>query len=63
MPLSSTAHPGDLVLPFSSFFLESFSPQLDDRLVACCYQIWILLLQLPAGLWALYQAIVLFDDL
>jgi len=34
-----------------------------DRLVACCYQTWILLLQLPAGLWTLYQAIILFYDI
>ena len=61
--LSSTAHSGDLVLPFSSFFLEFFSPQLDDRFIACCYQTWILLLQLPAGLWTLYQGITLFDDI
>jgi hypothetical protein len=51
------------VLPFSSFFLEFFSPELDDRAVACCYQTWILLLQLTAGLWTLYQAIILFDDI
>jgi len=29
-PLSSTAHSGDLVLPFSSFFLEFFSPELES---------------------------------
>jgi hypothetical protein len=47
-PLSSTAHSGDLVLPFSSFFLEFFSSKLNHRLVACCHQAGILLLQLPA---------------
>lgn len=62
-PLSSTAHSGDLVLPFSSLFLEFFSSKLNHRLVACCHQTWILLLQLPAGLWTLYQAIILLDDL
>jgi hypothetical protein len=40
-PLSSTAHSGDLVLPFSSFFLEFFSSKLNHRLVACCHQTWI----------------------
>jgi len=48
---------------FSSFFLEFFPPEFDDRLVARSYQTWILLLQLPTGLWTLYQAIILFDDL
>jgi hypothetical protein len=47
-PPSSTAHSGDLVLPFSSFFLEFFSPEFDDRFIACCYQTWILLLRIDS---------------
>ncbi len=62
-PLSSTAHSGDFVLPFSSFFLEFFSPELRDSLVARSDQAGVSLLKPFSGLGPVHNVIVRFNNI